>query len=231
MNRIIDVDLNMGWNFDNTYVKLPNRLYNQQDLDPVSSPELVILNKMLAKSLGLKIEALESQEAVDIFAGNKIPKGAYPIAQSYAGHQFGHFTILGDGRALLIGEHITPKGERFDIQLKGSGKTIYSRGGDGRAALGPMLREYIISEALYGLGIPTTRSLAVARTGESIAREKYLDGAVLTRVAASHIRVGTFQFIANYGDLEEIRSLAEYTLERHFSHINKKENRFLLLLR
>src|SRR5699024_2469819 len=197
MNRILNEDFNMGWNFDNTYINLPNKLYTKQDLNPVSSPKLVILNKSLVEDLGLNINALESKEAISVFAGNKIPEGSEPIAQSYAGHQFGHFTILGDGRALLLGEHITPKEDRFDIQLKGSGKTLYSRGGDGRAALGPMLREYIISEGLYGLGIPTSRSLAVVTTGEKIVREEHLDGAVLTRVASSHIRVGTFQFISN----------------------------------
>src|SRR5699024_6322562 len=209
----------------------PNKLYTKQDLNPVSSPKLVILNKSLVEDLGLNINALESKEAISVFAGNKIPEGSEPIAQSYAGHQFGHFTILGDGRALLLGEHITPKEDRFDIQLKGSGKTLYSRGGDGRAALGPMLREYIISEGLYGLGIPTSRSLAVVTTGEKIVREEHLDGAVLTRVASSHIRVGTFQFISNYGNIDELKYLAEYTLERHFPYIDKTKNRFILLLR
>lgn len=231
MNRILNEDFNMGWNFDNTYVNLPNKLYTKQDLNPVSSPKLVILNKSLVEDLGLNINALESKEAISVFAGNKIPEGSEPIAQSYAGHQFGHFTILGDGRALLLGEHITPKEDRFDIQLKGSGKTLYSRGGDGRAALGPMLREYIISEGLYGLGIPTSRSLAVVTTGEKIVREEHLDGAVLTRVASSHIRVGTFQFISNYGNIDELKYLAEYTLERHFPYIDKTKNRFILLLR
>ncbi len=152
-----------------------------------------------------------------MLAGNQIPEGASPLAQAYAGHQFGHFTMLGDGRAVLLGEQITPLGERVDIQLKGSGRTPYSRGGDGRAALGPMLREYIISEAMHALGIPTTRSLAVVTTGESVIRETDLPGAILTRVAASHLRVGTFQYVAKWGTVEELRALADYTLKAPFS--------------
>jgi serine/tyrosine/threonine adenylyltransferase len=165
-----------------------------------------------------------------VFAGNKIPDGASPLAQAYAGHQFGHFTMLGDGRAVLIGEQITPTGERFDIQLKGSGRTPYSRGGDGRAAIGPMLREYIISEAMHGLGIPTTRSLAVVTTGEEIARESYLPGAILTRVAASHLRVGTFQYAARWASVEELRELADYAIKRHYPEIEGDENRYLSFL-
>ena len=165
-----------------------------------------------------------------MFAGNQIPDGALPLAQAYAGHQFGHFTMLGDGRAMLIGEQITPLGERFDIQLKGSGRTPYSRGGDGRAALGPMLREYIISEAMHALGIPTTRSLAVVTTGETVIRETELPGAILTRVAASHLRFGTFQYVANWGTVEELRILADYALKRHFPEIELNENRYLALL-
>jgi serine/tyrosine/threonine adenylyltransferase len=159
----------------------------------------------LAASLGLNAQALQSKRAWRCLAGNRIPEGALPLAQAYAGHQFGHFTMLGDGRAVLIGEQITPEGERFDIQLKGSGRTPYSRGGDGRAALGPMLREYIISEAMHALGIPTTRSLAVVTTGESVIRETELPGAILTRVAASHLRVGTFQYVSKWGTVEDLR--------------------------
>ena len=171
---------NMGWNFDNTYINLPKFFYSKINLDPVSSPELIILNEELGKDLGLNVDALKNYEGTLIFSGNKkIEDGAY-IAQAYGGHQFGYFTILGDGRALLIGEQITPSGERYDIQLKGSGRTPYSRGGDGRAALGPMLREYIISEAMYGLKIPTTRSLAVIKTGEPVIRESIKKGAILT---------------------------------------------------
>lgn len=173
----------IGWNFDNSYARLPKSFFSILNPAPVSSPALIVLNHPLAKSLGLNPQALESSEGIEVFAGNKIPQGALPLAQAYAGHQFGHFTMLGDGRALLLGEQITPEKERFDIQLKGSGRTPYSRGGDGRAALGPMLREYIISEAMYGLGIPTTRSLAVVTTGDLIFRETALPGAILTRVA------------------------------------------------
>jgi uncharacterized protein YdiU (UPF0061 family) len=164
----------------------------------------------------LDADALSGDDGAAIFAGNRLPPGAVPIAQAYAGHQFGHFTTLGDGRAILLGEQITPRGERFDLQLKGSGPTPYSRRGDGRAALGPMLREYLISEAMHGLGIPTTRSLAVAATGETVYRETALPGAVLTRVAASHIRVGTFQWAAAAGDEAVVRALVDYTIERHY---------------
>ncbi|MFS0553808.1 protein adenylyltransferase SelO [Brevibacillus sp. 179-C9.3 HS] len=220
-----------GWNFDNSYTTLPKSFYSRLSPPPVRSPKLAILNESLAKSLGLNAEALQSDDAVAMLAGNVTPEGAMPLAQAYAGHQFGHFTMLGDGRALLLGEQITPTGERFDIQLKGSGRTPYSRGGDGRAALGPMLREYIISEAMHGLGIPTTRSLAVVTTGESIYRESALPGAILTRVAASHIRVGTFQFAARFCSIEDLRGLADYTLQRHFPEIEPDDNRYLQLLK
>jgi len=222
--------INAGWNLDNSYIHLPERFYSKQNPTPVSSPQLVILNELLAESLGLDVSALQSHGA-EIFAGNRIPEGAAPIAQAYAGHQFGHFTMLGDGRAILLGEQITPHGGRFDIQLKGSGRTPYSRGGDGRAALGPMLREYIISEAIHNLNIPTTRSLAVVTTGEKVIREKVLPGAILTRIASSHIRVGTFQYVAAYGSLEELQLLAEYTLQRHYPAVASDKNRFLLLLK
>lgn len=225
--------IDVGWNLENSYSQLPERFFSVQNPTPVSSPRLVILNKPLAESLGLDVNGLQNR--VEIFAGNALPEGSVPIAQAYAGHQFGYFTMLGDGRALLLGELIAPDGRRFDIQLKGSGRTPYSRGGDGRAALGPMLREYIISEAMHSLNIPTTRSLAVVTTGEKVIREKSLPGAILTRVAASHIRVGTFQYIAAYGNVEELRILAEYTLQRHYPAIaldeTSRENRFLLLLR
>ena len=197
---------------------------------PVRSPKLIILNDPLATSLGLNVQALQSNDGVAVLAGNQIPEGALPLAQAYAGHQFGHFNMLGDGRALLLGEQITPLGERVDIQLKGSGRTPYSRGGDGRAALGPMLREYIISEAMHALGIPTTRSLAVVTTGESVIRETELPGAILTRVAASHLRVGTFQYVAKWGTVEDLRALADYTLQRHFPDVEADENRYLSLL-
>jgi uncharacterized protein YdiU (UPF0061 family) len=219
-----------GWNLRNSYADLPNIFFTPLDPNPVSSPKIAKLNNSLAASLGLQKEQLQSQEGVSILAGNSVPKGAFPLAQAYAGHQFGHFNMLGDGRAMLIGEQVTPSGERVDLQLKGSGRTPYSRGGDGRAALGPMLREYIISEAMHALGIPTTRSLAVVTTGESIIREKELPGAILTRVASSHLRFGTFQFAAKWGTVENLQALADYALERHFSHIEKNEKKYLSLL-
>ena len=220
-----------GWNLDNSYARLPEIFFTRLNPNPVSSPELVILNDSLAASLGLNAEALQRAENVEVFAGNRIPDGALPLAQAYAGHQFGHFNRLGDGRALLLGEQITPQGKRADVQLKGSGRTPYSRGGDGRAALGPMLREYIISEAMHALGIPTTRSLAVVTTGDSIIRETELPGAILTRVAASHLRVGTFQYAANWGSVEELRTLADYALERHYPDIETGDHPYLSLLR
>ncbi|MGG0484741.1 YdiU family protein [Priestia aryabhattai] len=219
-----------GWNLRNSYAELPNIFFTPLDPNPVSSPKIVKFNDSLAASLGLQKEQLQSQEGVSILAGNSVPKGAFPLAQAYAGHQFGHFNMLGDGRAMLIGEQVTPSGERVDLQLKGSGRTPYSRGGDGRAALGPMLREYIISEAMQALGIPTTRSLAVVTTGESIVREKELPGAILTRVASSHLRFGTFQFAAKWGTVENLQALADYALERHFSHIEKNEKKYLSFL-
>jgi serine/tyrosine/threonine adenylyltransferase len=219
-----------GWNFDNSYARLPEAFFSSLSLNPVSSPETVILNQSLAEDLGLNITELQGEQSTAVFAGNSVPEGAFPLAQAYAGHQFGHFTMLGDGRALLIGEQITPEGERVDIQLKGSGRTPYSRGGDGRAGLGPMLREYIISEAMHALGIPTTRSLAVVATGEPIRRETILPGAILTRVAASHLRVGTFQYGAGKGDIEDLRALADYAIQRHYPHIEDDDNRYLSLL-
>lgn len=231
MGGTMTKDLNItGWNFDNSYARLPQTFFTNQNPTPVSSPKIAVINKQLAAALGLNEKNLESQDGAAMFAGNQIPDGASPLAQAYAGHQFGHFTMLGDGRAVLLGEQITPQGERFDIQLKGSGRTPYSRGGDGRAAIGPMLREYIISEAMHGLGIPTTRSLAVVTTGEEIARESYLPGAILTRVAASHLRVGTFQYAARWGSQEELRELADYAIKRHYPEIEEDEKRYLTFL-
>ncbi|WP_134683885.1 protein adenylyltransferase SelO [Brevibacillus migulae] len=221
----------IGWNFDNSYSRLPELFFSKQNPTPVQAPKLSIVNAPLAASLGLNPETLQDENGVAVLAGNQIPEGAFPLAQAYAGHQFGHFTMLGDGRAVLLGEQITPAGERVDIQLKGSGRTPYSRRGDGRAALGPMLREYIISEAMHALGIPTTRSLAVVTTGETIMRETDLPGAVLTRVAASHLRVGTFQFAARWGTIEDLRALADYTLHRHFPEVDADDSRYLSLLR
>ena len=188
--------MTIGWCFDNTYSKLPEIFKENINPLPVKKPELVVLNKDLAKKLDLNFSDLNNKEISELFAGNSLPPESNSIAQAYAGHQFGHFTMLGDGRAVLIGEHLSKKKDRYDIQFKGSGKTAFSRNGDGRAALGPMLREYIISEAMHNLGIPTTRSLAVVKTGEEVVRETSLQGAILTRVALSHIRVGTFQYIA-----------------------------------
>ncbi|MFT8348832.1 protein adenylyltransferase SelO [Clostridium saccharoperbutylacetonicum] len=219
--------INIGWNFDNSYARLPDVFFTKQSPDNVPLPKLIIFNHSLALSLGLNGKAAEN---IEVFAGNTIPKGAQPIAQAYGGHQYGYFNMLGDGRAVLLGEQISPLGERFDIQLKGSGRTRYSRRGDGKAALGPMLREYIISEAMHGLRIPTTRSLAVVDTGESVFRENILKGAVLTRVAASHIRVGTFQYASEWCKVEELKALADYTLNRHFSNGVNDENRYLFLL-
>lgn len=222
---------NTGWNFDNSYARLPERFYTRLNPTPVRSPKLAVLNERLADSLGLDVRELQSVDGVAALAGNRIPEGAAPLAQAYAGHQFGHFTMLGDGRALLLGEQITPGGNRVDIQLKGSGITPYSRSGDGRAALGPMLREYIISEAMHALDIPTTRSLAVVSTGETVFREEGLPGAVLVRVADSHLRVGTFQYAAQWGAEEDLRALADYTLHRHYPQAAAEENRYLALLR
>ncbi|UWG99304.1 YdiU family protein [Dehalobacter sp. DCM] len=219
-----------GWHFDNSYARLPEFFFSRTDPTPVRAPEMVIFNTSLAETLGLNTEVLQNSEGAELFAGNQIPEGAEPLAQAYAGHQFGYFTLLGDGRALLLGEQITPRGQRFDIQLKGSGKTPHSRRGDGRAALGPMLREYIISEAMVGLGIPTTRSLAVVTTGETVIRDTVLPGAVLTRVAASHLRVGTFQYAARWGTPEDLRVLADYTLQRHFAEPLSVDNPYLYLL-
>ena len=220
-----------GWNLDNSYARLPEAFFSPQSPTPVEAPSLVILNHSLASTLGLNAEELKNKDALEVFAGNALPQGSYPIAQAYAGHQFGHFTMLGDGRALLLGEQITPTGERYDIQLKGSGPTKYSRRGDGRAAIGPMLREYIISEAMHAYGIPTTRSLAVVSTGEYVYRENILLGSVLTRVAASHIRVGTFQYAAKWCTPEELKALVDYTINRHYPDIKEEEGKYLLFLK
>ncbi len=203
-----------AWRLEHTYTRLPGLFFTEVEPTPVEKPQMVIFNKALAAVLGLP------QEDAAVYAGNTLPPGARPIAQAYAGHQYANFTGLGDGRAILLGEQITPDGERFDIQLKGPGPTPYSRRGDGRAALGPMLREYIISEAMHALGIPTTRSLAVVTTGEKVWRQDGgLPGAVLTRVAASHIRVGTFEWAAAHRDVEALRALAEHTRQRHYPEI------------
>ncbi|SDJ79170.1 protein adenylyltransferase SelO [Sediminibacillus albus] len=222
---------NIGWNFDNSYARLPERFFEIAQPTEVSSPKTVLYNQQVAEDLGLVVKTLRTEEGTAIFAGNKIPEGAHPIAQAYAGHQFGNFTMLGDGRAVLLGEQVTPDGTRKDIQLKGSGRTPFSRGGDGRATLGPMLREYIISEAIHALGIPTNRSLAVVTTGESVMRETELPGAVLTRVAGSHLRIGTFEYAARWGSEEELRDLADYAIDRHYPGIEDNHDRYLTFFR
>ncbi|MEO8078520.1 MAG: protein adenylyltransferase SelO [Acidobacteriota bacterium] len=208
-----------GWQLEHTFTELPQLFYADAAPTVVRAPRIVAFNRALATALGLDVETLEGPESAALFAGNALPPGARPIAEAYAGHQFGHFTALGDGRAILLGEQITPRGDRVDIQLKGAGPTRFSRRGDGRAALGPMLREYIVSEAMHALGIPTTRSLAVAATGESVYRETVLDGAVLTRVAASHLRVGTMQWASAHDDEGAARALADYTRARHYPEL------------
>ena len=197
-----------GWHLEHSYAGLPEQFFTRINPTSVSAPKLLLFNTELAKSLGINLPADAKEILAQLFSGNALPEGGSPIAQAYAGHQFGHFSILGDGRAHLIGEQITPDDKRFDIQLKGSGRTPYSRGGDGRAALAPMLREYLISEAMHALNISTTRSLAVVLTGESIMRTALLDGAILTRVASSHIRVGTFEYANRMRDRDGLKLLA-----------------------
>jgi uncharacterized protein YdiU (UPF0061 family) len=207
----------LRWPFDNSYGRLPERFYARLAPTAVSAPRLIRLNRPLALQLGLDPEVLASAEGVEILAGNRIAEGSEPIALAYAGHQFGNFVPqLGDGRAVLLGEVVDITGTRRDIQLKGSGPTPFSRRGDGRAALGPVLREYLISEAMYALSVPTTRSLAAVTTGDHVYRETALPGAVLARVASSHIRVGTFQFFAARGDVEALRLLADHAIARHY---------------
>jgi len=214
----------------NTYTKLPGVFFSKLSPTPVREPEIVIFNEKLAEEIGLDLSDLNEEERTKLLSGNLVPEGAEPFAQAYAGHQFGNFTMLGDGRALILGEHLTPSGQRLDLQFKGSGRTPYSRGGDGRAALGPMLREYILSEAMHTLGIPTTRSLAVATTGETVYRENELPGAILTRIASSHIRVGTFEFASLHEDTSITQALLDYLIDRHFPEIKEKENQALALL-
>ena len=223
-------DNKIGWKFDNTYTGLPESMLTKLSPTPVKSPELVIINKDLSKELGLDFSKINKEQLSSMFSGNILPSGTETIAQAYAGHQFGHFTILGDGRAIILGEHIAKNKKRYDIQFKGSGKTPYSRNADGRAALGPMLREYIISEAMYHLKIPTTRSLAVVKTGEKVFRETPLIGAVLTRVASSHIRVGTFQYAFISEDKNNLKFLFDYTLKRHYQNILSSKNPAIDLL-
>ena len=223
--------MSVGWRFDNTYSKLPEYFHSNTAPTPVKSPELVILNESLIKDLGLNFSGFNIENLSKLFSGNELPEGSKAISQAYAGHQFGHFSMLGDGRAVLIGEHIAKNNERLDIQFKGSGKTPFSRNGDGRAALGPMLREYIISESMRALNIPTTRSLAVVKSGENVLRENILQGAILTRVASSHLRVGTFQYIAARQNINELKTLFNYTIERHYPNIKTSKDQALDLLK
>ncbi len=217
--------------FDNTYARLPERFYARLDPTPVAAPRLVKVNVELARKLGLDADALQSEQGVEILAGNRVGEGAEPMALAYAGHQFGHFVPqLGDGRAHLLGEVVGRDGVRYDIQLKGSGPTPFSREGDGRAALGPVLREYIVSEAMAALGVPTTRALAAVTTGEQVLRDAALPGAVLTRVAASHLRVGTFQYFAARRDTEGVRLLADYAIARHYPDAAKARQPYRALL-
>ncbi len=221
----------MGFGFDNSYARLPERFYARVNPMPVQAPQLIKLNVQLAQDLGLDPAQLASQGGVEILAGNRVAEGSEPLAIAYAGHQFGYFVPqLGDGRANLLGEVIGRDGVRYDIQLKGSGRTPFSRAGDGRAAVGPVLREYVISEAMYALDVPTTRSLAAVSTGEQVLRETALPGAVLTRVARSHLRVGSFQYFAARRDTEGVRTLADYAIARHYPEAGEAAHRYRALL-
>jgi len=217
--------------FDNTYAKLPAEFYAVQTPTAVDAPELIRVNHTLAEDLGMDPTWLESDAGVEVLAGNAVPEGAAPISQAYAGHQFAHFVPqLGDGRAILLGEVVTAKGHRYDIQLKGAGPTPWSRRGDGRSALGPVLREYIVSEAMHALGVPTTRALAAVTTGERVFRDEMQAGGVFTRVASSHLRVGTFQYFAAREDTDALRILADYAIQRHYPVAAEAENPFVALL-
>jgi uncharacterized protein YdiU (UPF0061 family) len=220
----------IGWRFDNSYARLPDAFHTPATPAEFREPRLAVFNRRLAEDLGLNHAAADEHSLAELFTGQTIPNGAQPLAQAYAGHQFGGFTMLGDGRAILLGEHVAPAGRRVDVQFKGPGPTRYSRRGDGLAALGPMLREYIISEAMHGLGIPTTRSLAVVTTGESVYRDPVQRGAVLTRVAASHLRVGTFQYAAARGEPDLLRALADYAIARHDADLVDRPDRYRLFL-
>src|SRR5579864_9355765 len=217
--------------FDNTFVRLGERFYVRLDPTPVAAPRIVKVNVELARELGLDADALMSEHGVAVLAGSRVADGAEPIALAYAGHQFGYFVPqLGDGRANLLGELVSRDGKRYDVQLKGSGRTPFSRGGDGRAALGPVLREYIVSEAMAALGVPTTRALAAVTTGERVQRDTFLPGAVLTRIAASHLRVGTFQYFAARSDVPALRMLADYAIARHYPEAAQAKEPYRALL-
>ncbi|MDQ3320268.1 MAG: protein adenylyltransferase SelO family protein, partial [Actinomycetota bacterium] len=216
---------------DNSYVRELGGLYEPWQAAPAPAPRLLVLNEALVAELGVDPEALRAPDGVAVLAGNATPGGSFPVAQAYAGHQFGGFSPrLGDGRALLVGEVLDVHGRRRDLHLKGSGRTPFARGGDGKAAVGPMLREYVIGEAMHALGIPTTRALAVVATGDYLARETMLPGAVLTRVAASHVRVGTFEYAARRDDPGLVRRLADHAIVRHHPNASEAENPYLALL-
>jgi uncharacterized protein YdiU (UPF0061 family) len=220
-----------NWNFEHTYAaSLPDHFFQHVRPAKSPSPELALFNKELARALGLEWLTNKPRVIANQLSGKELPENAHPIAQSYAGHQFGYFTMLGDGRAILLGEQITPDKKRFDIQLKGAGQTNYSRRGDGMATFYSMLREYLMSEAMHGLGIPTTRSLSVVKTGVPVYREKKSEGAVLTRVAVSHIRTGTFEYVRHFGTTDDLQQLVSYTIQRHFPEIEGQGNQSLALL-
>ena len=220
---------NKDWNIKNSYINLPSKFYSKQLPEKVLNPQIKYFNSKLAVELGL--EFLSKSEILDYFSGNRIPKGAISISQAYAGHQFGNFTVLGDGRAILIGEQITPKKKRYDIQLKGSGKTPYSRLGDGKATLTSVLREYLISEAMYHLKIPSSRSLSVIKTGENVYRNETHDGGILTRICSSHIRFGTFEFASRFCSNEDLKIFIKYVIDRHYPQISDADNPTLELLK
>ena len=220
-----------GWNLEHSYAQLPSVFFQDAESATFTAPDVCVVNHSLAEQLGLEFAGQSNQDAALFWTGQQLPPDARTIAQAYAGHQFGGFTMLGDGRAVLFGEQRTPNGQLFDVQFKGSGRTAFSRGGDGLAALGPMLREYIISEALAGFGIPTTRSLAVATTGDAVYRQTPLQGAVLTRVAASHLRVGTFQYAAARQEPENLRILADYAIARHYPELDEHSEKYLQFFR
>jgi uncharacterized protein YdiU (UPF0061 family) len=220
-----------GWRFENTYAGLPEAFFTPATPAAVREPRVSVLNHRLVEELGLDLRALAPEAAAALFAGQELPGGSRPIAQAYAGHQFGHFTMLGDGRAILLGEHRTPDGRLVDVQLKGAGRTRFSRGGDGRAAIGPMLREYVISEAMAALGVPTTRGLAVVTTGEPVYRTTAQKGAILTRVADSHLRVGTFEYAAARRDEPVLRALADYAIARHYPELVESPRKYVEFLR
>jgi uncharacterized protein YdiU (UPF0061 family) len=232
MQTIAETSRPLAVSFDNSYTHLPEHFYARLNPTPAAQPRLIKFNAALAAELGLDVSGVSDDTLAQLFSGNLRLQGAEPLAMAYAGHQFGHFVPkLGDGRAILLGEMRDLTGARRDIQLKGSGRTPYSRDGDGRAAVGPVLREYVVSEAMHALGVPTTRALAIVATGESVYRERRLPGAILTRVAASHVRVGTFQFFAARGDGEAVKQLADYVIDRHYPDIREAEAPYLALFR